>query len=221
MTSSDSRVVLDAYRRLSMLTRLHVLVRSLTAPFDEIDDAVPVAGRNLEIGSGHGLLSNQLAYSRAGRNMLGVDIDVDKITQARSAAIELGVDDRVVYEHVEPDWLPPDDDLDAVVFADVLYLLCWESAQRLLRAASRAVGVGGVVIVKEMAERPRWKRLLTEAQEWTSKNVLRITQGQVIEIHPVQSICSALGLNGLEVSTVELDRGHLHPHVLIIGRRTG
>ena len=136
-------------------------IRWFSAPFPAIAAALPPGGRVLEIGCGHGLFSAYAALLDPTREVLGVDIDADKIDAAQVAA-------RAV-EHLEireaPDGAVPDGPWDVVVFVDVLYLLPADEQRRLLAEAVRALAPGGRVVVKEMGTRPAWKVRWNTVQE--------------------------------------------------------
>lgn len=108
---------------------------------------------------------------------------------------------------------------DAVSFVDVLYLLGWDQAQRLLQAAAAALVPGGVVVIKEMDVQPAWKRRLNHVQELLATRVVRTTQGDQVEVVPPTVLVGELERAGLTVGRQRLDRGRLHPHHLIVGQR--
>jgi 2-polyprenyl-3-methyl-5-hydroxy-6-metoxy-1,4-benzoquinol methylase len=197
--------------------RLHVRMRWWTCPLDAVEAAVPRAGRVLEVGCGHGLVSMYLAVRGPDREVVGIDIDDDKLVVARAAAAahpEL----RMQFETVDPDFFPPGD-YDAVVFCDVLYLLPPPARRELLDRAARRLRPGGTVVVKEADQVPRWKSLLATGQELLATKVLRITEGEQVAFAPPQEFADQLADAGLEVDLRRVDRGYPHPHVLVTGRR--
>ena len=64
-----------AYAGEGLPTRLHVVVRALTCPFQPLMDRFPTAGALLDVGCGHGLLVNLLARdpSRRRLKLHGID----------------------------------------------------------------------------------------------------------------------------------------------------
>ena len=210
------RAALALYRSAPAGTRAHVAVRWFSAPFPAIAAALPPGGRLLEIGCGHGLFSAYAALLDPTREVLGVDIDADKIDAAQVAA-------RAV-EHLEireaPDGAVPAGPWDAVVFVDVLYLLPADEQRRLLAEAVGRLAPGGRVVVKEMGTRPRWKVRWNTLQETLSVKVLRITEGSSFDFVDPVTMGGWLTELGLEVELHRLDARRVHPHHLLVARRT-
>ncbi|MGE3619510.1 MAG: class I SAM-dependent methyltransferase [Acidimicrobiia bacterium] len=199
--------------------RAHVAVRRRTCPLAEIEARVPRAGRVLDLGCGHGLLSLVLALAGPERRVHAVDVDADKLVHARRAVAAAGL------AHVEVEDADassvPEGPWDAVVVNDVLYLLGAARATALLGALAETLAPGGALLVKEIDVRPRWKFELARAQELVSTRVTRITEGETVEFVPPDRIAGAMRAAGLEVTHVPLHRGRLHPHHLVVGRVPG
>jgi 2-polyprenyl-3-methyl-5-hydroxy-6-metoxy-1,4-benzoquinol methylase len=217
--SPAARRALALYDTAERGDRVHVRARWWSAPLHDVERAVPGHGRVLEIGCGHGLLSLYLALSAPGRRVLGVDIDRDKIERARAAAGHLRPDEaHVSFVAIEPGDLP-EGPFDAVVVCDVLYLLDTAARAALIDAAVDHLGTDGVLVLKETARTPRWKGLLATVQERLATGVLRITEGDVVDFAEPSSFVDQLAGRGLRVGQHRIDRGYLHPHVLITARR--
>lgn len=198
--------------------RFHVRFRWWTCPFAAVEAQVPRAGRVLEVGCGHGLLSLYLALSGPDRVVLGVDIDEHKIALAERAAAGLRPEEaQVSFATVTPDGFAPGR-FDAIVIADVLYLLGADARRTLLARCVEHLEPGGVLLVKETDRVPRWKGALTVAQEELATRVLRITEGDQVSFAPPGEFVAQLRDAGLDVSTERVDRGYPHPHVLITAR---
>jgi 2-polyprenyl-3-methyl-5-hydroxy-6-metoxy-1,4-benzoquinol methylase len=210
-----ARAALAAYRDAPPGDRLHVWIRWLTCPFPPVVDVLPHSGRVLEVGCGHGLFSTYAARRLPGASVQGVDIDPDKIAVAQGS-VSSG---RPGFAVAESGVLPAGP-WDAVVLVDVLYLLDRAGQRALLESAAGVLAPGGVLVVKDMATRPRWKARLNELQETVSVRVLRITAGSArfafVEPDERASWLQAAGL--VDVRARRLDRGRAHPHHLLVGR---
>ena len=207
--------ILRAYRGEAWNERLHVWFRARSCPFDAVETRVPRHGRILDLGCGHGLFSLILGRARE-RDVVGVDIDADKLGVARRAAARAGLTN-VRFESVAPGFVPSDG-WDAVCLVDVLYLLGHEPARQLLRSASAALNPSGVLLVKEIDLRPRWKYELARFQELAATRLLRITEGRQVAFLPPNEIATEMAAGGLVVERVSLQRHRLHPHHLVVGR---
>lgn len=208
---------LAAFRGMGAGARVHTSLRWATAPFDDLAAMLAPTGRILDVGCGHGLLSLHLALRHPEVEVLGVDVDADKLVLARRAATAAGVDDRVSFREVDSTWLPAPRSVDAVVVVDVLYLLPADRAAELLGAATRAVVPGGRVLVKEMADGPRWRRRWVRAQELVSVRVTRITRADHVELHREAAIRAPLEAAGFDVTRHRLSTRSPHPHVAFLG----
>lgn len=224
--------VLGCYGDAPRGDRFHVRFRWRSCPLPVVAREVPLRGRVLEIGCGHGLLSLYLAVQGRSREVLGVDIDPDKIALARHAAARLterdtlspqqvqGHDVTVRFETVEPDRFA-EGSFDSIVIADVLYLLRAQERSTLLDACVDHLAPEGVIVVKEADRVPRWKGAITVSQELLATKVLHITEGDEVEFAPPSKFVDQLCGRGLRVSSRRVDRGYLHPHVLMTARSTG
>ena len=180
--------------------------------------AVPPAGPVLEVGCGHGLLSNYLALQSAEREVLGVDVDAPKIAAANAAAGRGGHADRCRFEVTAPGDLP-DGPWACVAIVDVLYLLAADVQRGLLRSCAGRLGPGGVLVVKEMAPRPRWKAAWNRAQETLAVRLLGITEGEGgFTFVPPEQLAAWMADDGLAAEHRPLHRGYPHPHHLVVGR---
>jgi 2-polyprenyl-3-methyl-5-hydroxy-6-metoxy-1,4-benzoquinol methylase len=215
-SSVAARRAREAYRHLSRGDRFHVAVRWRSCPFPEIEAQVPRAGRVLDLGCGHGVFSLFLAARSPARKVTGTDLDAAKLVSARQAARQ--TDLPVTFVESDGDHLPAGP-WDAITVVDVLYLLGAPAALDLVGRAAAELAPGGLLVVKETDVRPRWKFELARLQELVSTRVTRITQGRGVDFVPPDAIAEAMIDQGLTVDRQPLDRGSLHPHVLLVGRR--
>jgi len=199
--------------------RFHVRARWWSCPFPEIQRRVPVVGRILEVGCGHGLLSSYLALSAPGREVEGVDIDEHKIALAQAAAARLAPGEaRVSFAAIEPGDLP-DGPFDAIVVNDVLYLMPEALRRDVLGACVARLGPAGVVVIKEIDVAPRWKYEVNRLQEIVATKVLRYTEGDHVEVVPMQHFADQLRELGLEPTIESIDRWYPHAHAILTARR--
>ena len=196
--------------------RWHVAGRLRSCPIDAVAGATPPRGRVLDFGCGHGVVSLYLAITSSAREITGVDVDGDKLVHGRAAADRAGLPVR--FDHVDPAYRPTGE-WDAITIVDVLYLLGQQAALEVVDAAAAALAAGGVVVIKEISVRPRWKYWLAKGQEVLATKVVRITEGSRVHFVPPAMIAARLEAAGLAVEHRSLHRGRLHPHHLIVGRK--
>jgi 2-polyprenyl-3-methyl-5-hydroxy-6-metoxy-1,4-benzoquinol methylase len=170
---SSVRRAWEVYRKEGLPTRLHVVARALTCPFSALLDRFPHTGSALDVGCGHGLLVNLLSRdpSRRGLKICGIDHDSAKIETARRTALP-GVE---FSTRALDDF--PEASFDAVSIFDVLYTVRREAWSGILEESSRVLRPGGLLIVKEVVDRPRWKYWAIMVQETLSVTLFGITQG--------------------------------------------
>lgn len=218
MSSIDAvgRRVEAAFAGAPRNERLHVAGRLRSCPVAAVASATPRRGRILDFGCGHGVVSLYLAMTAPDREVTGVDVDGDKIADARLAAKAADVD--VAFEEVESDYRPAGE-WDAIVIVDVLYLLGEAAALDVVDAAVSALAPGGALVIKEIDVRPRAKYWLATAQEFVATKVLRITEGTRVHFVPPKVLDERLRRHGLAVEHKPCHHGRLHPHHLIVGRK--
>jgi cyclopropane fatty-acyl-phospholipid synthase-like methyltransferase len=219
VTDAAASTARHAYAAESIGTRVHTALRWRTCPFAAVAAAVPRAGHVLDAGCGHGLFSLYLAAQAPDRRVTGVDVDADKLTVARRAAARAGLAARVSFEPVDADWRP-EPSWDAIVEVDMLYLLGRSRAVDWLHSAARALAPRGRVVVKELDVSPPWKARWSRAQEVLATRVLRITEGDDLELVPCAEVTAAMTETGLAAEAHRLDHRRLHPHYLAVGTRT-
>lgn len=208
-----ARITLARYREASLGDRVHVHMRWRSCPVAMVAAEVPLVGRVLDVGCGHGLVSHYLADGAAGREVVGVDIDQRKVAVAAATPS----DGRVRFTVAAPGELP-EGPFDAVVIVDVLYLLDDAGRDGLVATAASRLAPGGVLVVKEVGTAPRWKATVAAAQERLSTGVLGITAGSHHGFDDLEQLGDRLRRAGLDTTTRRLDAGRLHPHVLAVGR---
>lgn len=180
---------------------------------------LPATGRILEVGCGHGIFSVLAASQAAGRTVVGTDVDGDKIRAASAVASHAPeFEGRIRFAPSSPGEVP-EGPWDAIAVVDVLYLIDEVGEERFVRELAGHLAVGGVLLVKEMAQRPAWKFAVARLQERISVQLLGITEGDELTFVAPTEIGRWMAEAGLEVEHHEIGRGYLHPHHLIVGRR--
>ena len=206
--------------------RWHMAGRARSFPLDALCAEVPEVGRVLEIGCGHALVAATLALQSAKREVVGYDIDDDKIRwaeQVAQAVTAAGGQLAVSVGGGGPDvgsGAPvPAGPWDAVVIADVLYLLAPADQEAILHAAAAELAPGGVLVLKELDDRPALKVAFARAEEVLATRVLRITAGSHLHWRSADGWAEVLDGAGLSTTVRRVHRRYPYPHALIVGRR--
>ncbi len=198
---------------------MHTAIRWTTCPFEAVAAHLPPAGRILEVGCGHGLFSVLAASQAPGREVVGTDVDGNKIRAASAVAdAARALEGRLRFAPSRPGEVPAGP-WNAIAVVDVLYLIDAEGEERLVRSLAGELAAGGVLLVKEMAQRPAWKFAIARLQERVSVQLLGITEGDELTFVEPNEIGRWMTEAGLDVEFHRVDRGYLHPHHLILGRK--
>jgi len=202
---------LGLYGGLPVPVRLHTRIRSWTCPMDAVLERAPSAGRLLEVGCGHGLFANAAALAHPGLQVLGVDPDPHKIRWAQST-VDARANVRFRCEGLED---VAERDFDAVAVLDVLYLVPRAQWAAFLAGLLARLRPGGLLLLKDVEPRPRWKFYRCLAQETVSVRLLGITQGGVFAFAERAEMEELLrGAGFAQVRARGLGGGYLTPHVL-------
>ena len=196
--------------------RLHTALRVWTAPLDEVVALIPRQGRLLEVGCGHGLISNEVAMRDPGVSVLGIDLALSKIMAAKATVSgRANIEFRLgVLEEIE------ETGFDAVALVDVLYLVIKDEWPEFLRTCFRKLKPGGTLVLKEIGTKPRWKFERLKLQEFVSTRVIRITKGESVHFESAQDLRARLVDTGFSnVTLQQLDAGYASPHILITALR--
>ena len=157
------RAILASYR--APLIRAYALVRFaiLRQSFlEEIGQYLPAQGRILDVGCGFGLFSLYFARNAPERTILGCDVNERRIAIARASAERLGLAN-VRYEVADAQRFEPPGDFDAIYLLDLLHHLPRETVPAFLASLRTHLRPGGILIAKDVEDRPAWKRWFTLA----------------------------------------------------------
>jgi hypothetical protein len=195
------------YRALPFSTRLHILIRFLTAPFLRVLPHIPRdAKTSLEIGGGHGVFSRLLADR--GLRAYAAEPDLRKLLRVDGVRMIAGYDECIRGT------------FDVVAILDVLYAIPIAQWDALLIRMRDRLAPGGTLLIKEMDPSARLKNSWNRAQEWISMRFLRITMAETFNVENVSAFVERLERVGFkDVKVKRVDFGYPHPHVLFVARK--
>jgi len=205
------RAALALYDQSPLVDRAFVRIRAFLSNLLAVEARAPQRGALLDIGCGHGLLTNLLALGSPARKVLGIDIDPKKI-----AAAQRTVRGRKNVQFCVADALsPPGGPYQAITVADVLYLLPAEAQKQVLVQAFRLLEPGGVLLWKSQVRRPRWKYLITYGQEWLMPH-LGPTTGPTLCFMDLAASLAALPAAGCHTAVYPRRSWRPHPARLLV-----
>lgn len=213
---TDLKTLIAAYPPLTWKDRLHMIIRWRVCPLQRIAGLVPAEGLIVDLGCGHGLFALLLAQKFPTRQVIGVDLDEQKIATAKglnrpNLQFKAGDIARQV--------IPP---AQAVTILDVFYLVPYEIQEKLLAVCAEVLAPDGIIVLKDMAECPRWKVFLNWLEESLAVRVLGLTASTEAGKFFFRSRAEWQALFerlGFAVDTIRLDRGYYHPHVAFVARK--
>lgn len=217
MRSRHERRALDIFSALPLKERLFVRARLFSAPLAALAQRCP-PGRILDVGCGHGALIALLAADRS-RTVVGVDPDPRKVAWATAGPGRLP--NVSLRQGTVEDLLPElEGHFDAVVVADVLYLLPTERWGDFVDRCRRLLKPGGLLLLKEAEANRSWKHFKCVAQEVVMVKLFRRTHSSGgLALRPRRFTAELLRSRGFSViEVVDLSGGYTTPHVLFVAR---
>lgn len=209
------RALLALYAPLPLGVRLFVRARLALSDLDALERYVPAIGPVLDIGCGHGLVSNILALTGAQRQVLGIDIDADKIAVASQT---IGARQNIQFMVGDATDLPAGD-YHAVTITDVMYLIPPETQRSILVSIAGALRPGGVLVWKSQIRQPRWKYAITYGQEWLMTR-LGPTEGAGLFFMDREESLAGIRDAGLRPAVVPMPSFRPYTDVLFLGYKT-
>jgi len=147
-------------------------LRPRICPFEEILPLVPHGASVLDAGCGAGLFLGLLASSGQITHGLGFDSSHNAISLAQRMAANLPAGADISFQRLDATAEWPAGTYDIVTLVDVLHHVPPPFQLSVLSRAIERVRVGGLLLYKDMATRPRWMALcnrahdLLAAREW-------------------------------------------------------
>jgi 2-polyprenyl-6-hydroxyphenyl methylase/3-demethylubiquinone-9 3-methyltransferase len=209
------RDIFRAFRGHGPAVRLYLGIKLRICPVRRVETYVPPQGRVVDLGCGSGLMAALFMLGSERRRVTGFDLDPKKVQAARRLkerwpTLEFHEADLIAL-HIP--------DAGAVTIVDVLYLIPFAQQEEILKRSFEALPSGGVLLLKDMDTRPRWKYAWNYAQETLAVRIVGFTLGSSFYFRSRQSYQKLLEGLGFRVEVVRLDRSYWYPHILFICRK--
>lgn len=209
------REIIDSYD--SVVIRAYALCRFaiLRQNFlEEIGQYLPQRGRVLDLGCGFGLFSLFFAAAGRERALVGVDLDARRIAAAKASALRLGLEN-TRYECADAlDWEHEGEPFDAIYMLDMIHHAPVERVRGFLERQVARLAPGGVLVIKEVSDRPAFKRWFT----WLLDRLM-VGWREPIRYWPEEELTELLRSLGLHVVRHRMKDVLPYPHVLYVARR--
>lgn len=141
------------YAAAPVSTRCFLWLRQIVTPYEAIAASLPPEGRVLDLGCGHGLLAFTAAIARSGRDVVGVDHDLQRILLARAALKRLQIHANLRFEVADLTQTVgslPSGSLSGIAMIDMLHYFDPDAQESLVRNAQRVLRRDGVLAVREI-----------------------------------------------------------------------
>ncbi len=209
---------------LPVIWRIHQVIRSLLSPFGKIIARIPPtpAGERrtlLDLGCGHGIFLALAHRMRPGLSLIGIDLDPQKIRQAKATFANAGTRGHKLAVMSIADF--PEGSVDYISILDVMYLVPLIMWAGILKKCYDSLKPGGWLLLKEMNTGKPGKLAILKAEETLAVNIFGLTMGEknTFTFPPPEEVRRQLKSAGFDVEQVPLDRGYHVPHMLWIGHK--
>lgn len=164
VSASDASAIRDMIHSLqSPIVRAYSRVRFTILRqlfLEEIGQYLPRSGDVLDLGGGFGLFSLFYAITKPGLRIQAVDLDVKQVAAASESAARLGLTD-VTYVASDATKWTTRQEFDASYMLDLLHHLPQASVPGFLADVTRLLRRSGILVIKDVADRPSYKMLFT------------------------------------------------------------
>ena len=216
VTQGEFRLVcrtVGAFAHTGPWAALRALVRFFFAPLALVARYLPDNGIVVDIGCGQGHFlkyCSLLGY----HSLVGLDPSLRGLRRARSTLARA-----VILVQARAEDLPVQA-CQGIVALDVLYLLDREKQESFLARAAAVLPSQGLLLIKTMAPERCIQQWINRLQEHIAVKMLRITMGSTFCFRTQEDWVSLCERMGFHAEVIPLWKGYLHPHVLVVARRT-
>jgi len=204
-----ARRLLARYRRVSPGVRLELGLRLRICPFEEVARLVPPEGSVLDLGCGYGLLSLLLVGESNRREVVGIDLQEERVRIAREAA-RPGESVRFFQGDILE---VPFGNPTCIVMNDVLHHIPHTRQIPLLCKCYESLPPGGLLIIKDVDKVTAWKYIWNYVHDFIRNRNLPFYCLDT----PI--LLALLEMIGFQIEITRLDAGYPYPHVLYLCRK--
>ena len=195
------RRLLSLYGDRPFAQKIFLQVRASATPFERLACELSGSRRLLDLACGHGLLAHFMSLADASRTVRGLDISPGRIDAASAAAASR----RGVSFGVEDIRKPLPSGYDAVSIIDSLHYFARKEQKEILKNCRRALGEGGVLVIREGNGAGGWRHALNYVHEWlmTRLNFTQTASGgglYFLSVPAMRALLTEAGFSDIRVS---------------------
>jgi len=209
-----SRELLKLYsNNIPLKYKLYTLIRCAICPFIEIEKYVPPDGKILDFGCGHGLFANLLALKSNSKDVIGIDINAQKINIAKRT---LGVRKNIDFRIGDLESCFHITGINCFIFIDVLNCVPVKKQKESLRRLYSILQDDGMVIIKSIQEFPNWKYWWTLFHMAVIEKVVHKNFKKNSYFIKKEDFLMLLEEIGFKVQFKDLSKGYTYSHCLYV-----
>ena len=182
-------------------------IKLFLIPYVKVEKLVPREGFIIDLGCSHGLFTNLLGFSSEKREVLGLEINQNRIKYAN-----IGINNtKFQAADITKIDIPQ---ADCIIFTHVLHhLTTYEAQEKLLRSCYDKLKFGGRLIISEVDKFPRWKYLISLFADKI------LYPFEKINYRSVEDLSFLLKKMNFSVEIVPLHKGTVFSHITFIGKK--
>ncbi len=208
------RDLVALYESPGLYLRLYAYVRFSLFPYRRMARLFPDGGRLLDVGCGFGLWLHYLRSLKPDLHLEGIDVDSRKISVARKSRRQ-----QIDFQLLDVAKVDSRS-YDSVCIVDVLCIVSEKTQRSLTEEMFRVLKPGGVLLLKDVDSRPRWKLAVAWSQEFVAIKVFGISTSTGLGFQSARSLTKLLETTGfVDAKVTRIDRWYPHPHILISATR--
>ena len=176
-------------------------------PFVKLEMLVPKKGFIIDLGCSHGLLANYLGLTSENRDILGVELNEDRIKFAniwvKNTKFKSGDITKIDIPKA-----------DCIIFTHVLHhLFTHEEQERLLKFCYEKLKPNGTLVICEIGRSPKWKYYVSLIAD---KVLYPFEKINFIKFENLKNLLTKINLT---VEMVPMHKGTVFSHYTFIGKK--
>lgn len=207
----EAKKITSSYKKISLISKLHIYIRLRRLPFEIVEKYVPKKGQILDFGCGHGFFSIYLSQKSKARVITGIDIDKEKIENANSSVHGKNV----TFKHSNnPIVYLSKRFYNSIVILNVLYLLKREDQEEIIEKAYLSLEKGGTLLIIEPDATLKLRTFYEICRESIMLKLFHLTKGNTLTYNTKNWWMLRLKKQFKEVKCIKL--GNRKHHLLYV-----